>query len=817
MAAVEKPTAARLWVPLTVTERVGVQRFDEPVTSGVPLPEGLIDDPGRLVLLGPDGRAVPAQFTVASRWYPGNSIKWVLVDFQANAQPNEKITYYLTDVGSNPSPKTPVTVKLEGDTAIVTTGKLKLVVKRVGFNLFDEVWVDESGTEKYDASTQVVRSHGAGISLMHGGAVLPDYKNFAPANDPEVTLKVEEAGPMRAVVRLTGKHISTDNMPGDNHLLDFDCRIHAYAGSTFVKVVYSMMCRQGKSIADGVPLDRAWFSIPLVLDPAQRTWAVGLPNGKAIHPGTDVAKELPPWRPDADVPGPEVKKYHQAGLEDCWVHADRSDRIGYYGDFFRKRLPLVARGKYDKEGCLTAGWLDLGDETRGVAAGIQWFWQTWPRAIKADPAAIIVMLHANFQSRPPLMTTAHGPRAHWYPGMSQTSTTMFLFRGRRDIARIVGAYAGLNRPLRLIAPPSWYCEQTQVFGRLASSTPELYDEETWKIVSAYDERLKKTLEHILKFRDYNFGDYDHYGMFNFGDVIDFIHGNRSNPGDRNVTWDNCYYDYPHALFLQFARTGDELFLDTAIEAQHHLMDMDMMCWHPDDNMTGCNRYCDGGMHIREGNGGIYSSPTFNHYKTQSHFERFYLTGERRARDMGLLSARFAMKVNGMGWGEPRSLGHGPLGVLAAWEATGDIAYLKRMREFEHQKANAALAARNPARIAKGRHWQGGIGLEATREYYEHTGDPLALECLKALTQHCFEIRDWAESTLHAFAFLGAQLDNDEYSRRARKQIETVGQGIVNRDWGYAQSFGNQLRNAPYVFWYLTKSLPKQCTPKKLEF
>ncbi|MGQ9662333.1 MAG: exo-rhamnogalacturonan lyase family protein [Kiritimatiellia bacterium] len=580
MAAVEKPAGARLWVPLTITERAGVQRFDEPVTSGVPLPEGLIDDPGRLVLLAPDGRAVPAQFTVANRWYPGNSIKWVLVDFQANAQPNEKITYYLTDVGSNPSPKTPVTVKLEGDTAIVTTGKLKLVVKRVGFNLFDEVWVDESGTEKYDASTQVVRSHGAGISLMHGGAVLPDYKHFTPANDPDVTLEVEEAGPMRAGVRLTGKHISTNNMPGDNHLLDFDCRIHAYAGSTFVKVVYSMMCRQGKSIADGVPLDRAWFSIPLVLDPAQRTWAVGLPNGKAIHPGTDVAKELPPWRPDADVPGLEVKKYHQAGLEDCWVHADRSDRIGYYGDFFRKRLPLVARGKYDKGGCLTAGGLDLGDETSGVAAGIQWFWQTWPRAIKADPAAIIVMPHANFQSRPPLMTTANGPRAHWYPGMSQTSTTMFLFRGRRDIARIVGAYAGLNRPLRLIAPPSWYCEQTQVFGRLASSTPELYDEETWKIVAAYDERLRKTLEHILKFRDYNFGDYDHYGMFNFGDVIDFIHGNRSNPGDRNVTWDNCYYDYPHALFLQFARTGDELFLDTAIEAQHHLMDMDMSAGIP---------------------------------------------------------------------------------------------------------------------------------------------------------------------------------------------------------------------------------------------
>jgi hypothetical protein len=233
-------------------------------------------------------------------------------------------------------------------------------------------------------------------------------------------------------------------------------------------------------------------------------------------------------------------------------------------------------------------------------------------------------------------------------------------------------------------------------------------------------------------------------------------------------------------------------------------------------MTGSNRYCDGTMHIRWSEGGIYASETFNHYKTACHFERFYLTGDRRSRETGLLSAGFAMKVNGMGWGEPRSLGHGPLGVLAAWEATGEPRYLKRMKEFEAQIAGAALGAKNPARIEKGRFWQGGIGLEGLREFYEHTGDERALETLKVLTEDCFQKKDPADSTLHAFAFLGAQLDNADYLAVARKGIQKSGAGIPKRSWGFCMDFGNELRNTPYVFWYLTKDLPKKLAPPKLD-
>jgi PcRGLX-like protein central beta sandwich domain/PcRGLX-like N-terminal RIFT barrel domain len=832
-----RPPDARLWVPLKVRERIGIARFAEPVTMGVPLPEGLLEDERSLVLQGPDGKAVPAQFTVATRWWPGKSIKWVLLDFQSSIAAKATGLYHLTDKGTNPAPPSPVAValsqkeytlkparkgeaprKIKVNIATVTTGRLKAVIRQQGFNLFDEAWIDPHAKGNYADAARIVKPHRAGPWLFHGGATLPTYKRFSPMNDPDVKMEVEESGPMRAVLKLSGRHLAApgDKVPGHNHLLDFVCRMHFYAGKGLVKVVYTMSNRQGKSISQGVPLDRAWLSQPLVLDMKTRTWAVGLPDGKSLHPGVKPDEVMPPWRKGVTVPADTVRKYHQAGLHDCWIFARDSDHIEYHGDFFRKRERFIVKGKSAKTAAMTAGWLDLSDDSKGCAVGLKWFWQTHPRAVKADPSALLVMLHANFESRPPLMSGSHGPRANWYPGMSQTSTSMFFFHGKRDLARITAAYAGLNRPLRAIAPAEWYCEKTQVFGRLASSGKALYSDEDWKRVQTYDQTLRKTLSFMLKFRDYDFGDYDHYGMFNFGDHMNYIKSQRSDPGDKNVTWDNGYYDYPHALLLQFARTGDLDFLETGIEAQHHVMDMDMMCWHPAPKMIGANRYCDGTMHIRWAQGGIYASGSFNHYKTQSHFERFYLTGERRARDMGLLSAEFAMNNAPLGWGEPRGLGHGPLGVLAAWEATGNPRYIKRLRFLQHKIADRALAAKRPARIAKGRHWQGGIALEGIREYYEHTGDPRGLETLKVLTADCKSKRDYAASTLHAFAFLGAQLEDESYTRKARDRVAKAGAGIAKRGWGHAQSFGNRLRNAPYVFWYLSKDLPKKLAPKKLD-
>ncbi|MDD4889381.1 MAG: DUF6288 domain-containing protein [Phycisphaerae bacterium] len=814
--------SAALDVPLTLVERANIARVAEPVAAGVPLPVGLMDDVGKLTLLGPDGQPVPCQFTVQTRWHPGKSIKWVLLDFQASVPAGGKAVYRLTDGDKNPTPPQPVKVAAQEAPATqpgkfigavtITTGAARFVIKRDKFNLLDSVAVDPAG--KGDYAAPLVKPNSADIRLFHGGSGLPQYKSFSPAADPDVTLEVEEAGPMRATVKLTGKHLSVDDLAGDNHLLDFVCRITAYAGSGLVKVVYSLECRQGRSIGDGVPLDRFWFSLPLAIDGKAATWATGVGDGKALSPATD-AKDLPAWNDEWEKPKESVVKYWKAGYDDACVIAEASDKIVWRGDFFRKRADLVVRGKYEKPKALTAGWMDVSDDKAGVAAGIRWFWQTYPHVIKAElgagGAALLVMPHGNMAGRPPLLTRPHGARATYYPGMSKTTEVLLDFHGPRNVAAITSAQVGLQAPLRAWAPPSWYCEQTQAFGRVASSEKTLYDDEAFASVQSYDKNLRATLDRIIKHRDLQYGEYDSYGMFNFGDTIDFIKDQRGDPDDINVTWDNCYYDYPHALFLQWARTGDPDYFDLAEQAEHHLGDMDMMTWSPQEQFIGAARYSDGTMHIRMEKG-IYQSDTFNHYKNGSHFDCWYLTGTKRAFDQGLVSTKFAMHPgnNGaIGFGEPRSLGNGPIALLNAYRATGEQKYLDRLTFFEKWYM-AALD--KGARIAKGRHWQGGIGLEGMREYYEQTGDQSAFDHLKLQAESCAAMKDYSETTLHAFAFLGAQLDKPEWSKVAFSRIAKTGD--IKRDWGYGQSFGNELRSTPYVFWYMTKDLPKKFEPKK---
>lgn len=61
-------------VPLIVEETSGVKRRAWPVTSGVPLAEGVLRDPS-CAKLRSDDRELPLQTEILSRW-PDGSIKW---------------------------------------------------------------------------------------------------------------------------------------------------------------------------------------------------------------------------------------------------------------------------------------------------------------------------------------------------------------------------------------------------------------------------------------------------------------------------------------------------------------------------------------------------------------------------------------------------------------------------------------------------------------------------------------------------------------------------------------------------------------------
>jgi len=99
------PLAIVLWVPchgalaagvveLSVVERQGVARVDEPVTFSVPLPKGELKSAGQVRLIR-DGKEIPAQFRATGLWRPDESIRWLLVDFRADIDANSHQTYTL--------------------------------------------------------------------------------------------------------------------------------------------------------------------------------------------------------------------------------------------------------------------------------------------------------------------------------------------------------------------------------------------------------------------------------------------------------------------------------------------------------------------------------------------------------------------------------------------------------------------------------------------------------------------------------------------------------------------------------------------------
>jgi hypothetical protein len=291
--ALSGATASALDVPINLTETAGQVRMTEPVSVGVPIPRDLLMDTTRLCVLDPSGNKVPAQFEVLMTWFPTakfsngkNSIRWVLVDFQADVPANGKATYRLADTGPGPAHPTPVIqLKTEREDGALqfSTGPLSLVTSgTTGFRLFEEIKV---------AGQQVVAAAATDGLLLEGmdkkrysaGRDLVDppkpaeigyrgedsYLKLNPHNPPQkFRVFVEKSGPLRTVILVDGlmKAMSKDGgeyeftscgptgdkgpvvkLPCRDESLAFRARIVAYAGKPYVRVFFTMINPKGLS------------------------------------------------------------------------------------------------------------------------------------------------------------------------------------------------------------------------------------------------------------------------------------------------------------------------------------------------------------------------------------------------------------------------------------------------------------------------------------------------------------------------------------------------------------------------------------------
>ncbi|MFW6158863.1 MAG: glycoside hydrolase family 88 protein [Planctomycetota bacterium] len=789
--------AAELEVPITVEERMGVARTAEPVTFGVPLPKGtrekITEDGKTLVLLNEKGERVPAAFTVVARWYPGESIKWLHVDTVVSAPANGKATYTVaTRPPAEQDNLTTLAMKKDG-VVTVDTGAVKFTVKEHGFNLFDEVW---------GGGKQIVASHNGGIKLLSSHMGLKKNKVYTANAYERTKVQIEEKH-SKAVIKVTGRHISTDDLPGPKRLFDYKLRIYAYRGSPCVRVVYTFMNKQEDRIHVPLPLDGLVVDLPLKGSGEPEYWMTSEPGYERLVHGS--AAE---------------------GLFRAYVKVDGSDHCE-----FKATNGQAVHGRTKSTKTSDLGWAALANETGGVMAGIRRFWQLWPKAVEVDGAghlklhlwpnldgAVHPLPEQDETTKPwntywkegvdyPVEKALHSRlmpgRAHMFPGMSKTHEMIFYFFAKPDPKTMREKWMSLERPLRPVCKPGWYCEETKAFGRLASADKKRYDAETWKLLQGYDERFRDWLDWLLWYRGKEYGHdrgaYDQYGMFDFGDSINWerMKGKYNKPYEAypvSFHWDNCYYDYPHALMLQFLRTGDLDYFETAVEADHHYIDVDMVCHHPRKDMVGAPRYCPGRMHICQDGKAIYVSNTYNHFKNLAHFDLWFLTGDHHARDRGYLQADFVVRRGRNSLSQARSYGHGIRGALVAYRASGEEKYLRAAQK---------LVRYNFTRTRSGA-WQDGIALEGFRELYEQTGDEKLVETIKNAVDAAYKKGDHAAAILQAYAFIYHKTGDEKYRKTVLSRIPRLAR--ARKMWGSTQSLGNKLRNAPYAFWYLSDAL-----------
>lgn len=220
--------AIKLWntngVDLVVSEAAGVRRESEPITVGVPLPEGTVDSVARLRLCNADGQAVPCQVTELSRWPDGYGVKWALLDFQTDASASNTVRYTLRN-GRCVAPKNPVRTTSRDGAVIVENERFAVSISTNSPGVIHSIRCD--GREIVSAANPVQ------IELM-------DASNTVFRASKPTKVVVEQSGPMRATVLVQGFFVSDTGGTIFDGRVGYDTRVTVYAGKAYAKVCLTL-------------------------------------------------------------------------------------------------------------------------------------------------------------------------------------------------------------------------------------------------------------------------------------------------------------------------------------------------------------------------------------------------------------------------------------------------------------------------------------------------------------------------------------------------------------------------------------------------
>jgi len=685
-------------VQLTVAEPSGAARSNWPVTSGIPLGQGIVRDGEQAALFAGDGLQILLQTEVLSRW-PDGSARWLLLDFQIDIAAGEtkRLTLHCgSDVGRAPITNGVQAVSRD-ETVVIDTGPMRVAVSPKSFRLLDDVRLDRDGDGSFTDAERLTAGGTAGIKMRN-----PDGEIFT-ADLSVAQVVIEQNGPLRACVRLEGQHASQRGT-----MFRYVVRIHAFRGQPYLKLCYTFVNDYQPELMARIDSLALKFQLRDAANP------VYLTDGRRTDAG----------------------RVDQIDDRTCEINGKLS-------------------------GQRARGWIAQGSQHGGMAVGVREFWQNWPKGFEQKPGELQVDICPDFPAgRYDNQPITEECKLYYYLrdgvysfkcGQARTHELWAtFFGGAPEPTGLDQFFRAVETPLLAQCEPA-YIVASRVKGPLSPANADKHGGYDALVDNYFDQHLADR-DRVREFGMLNFGDWYNTNWDSWGNL----------EYDTARIWFQQYLRTGDRRYFDRAEQAARHFEDVDIlhvthpEIRSFPGTNDMRAGQVWPHLVGHT----GGYYGRYVNGqyeglatlkmtGAYQVGLWDHGHTWigGVFDHYLLTGDRRALEVGILASDAMAALCPTGYSDHiRQVGWPLHLLLNAYEATGKEEYLAAAgKQWKVLKDNLdprkgwviMLAHGHCSEAAESKRCRGnnfymlGFTLTALARYHRLTEDPEVLGALSA--------------------------------------------------------------------------------------
>ncbi len=545
---------------LTFEKLYRYPRVSEPCFLGLPVKKGRLTS-AENVRVYQDGKPVPVQARATAR-HPDGSVRYIFIRFLANLNANAK-TLLQCDLENS--------LPLDGGSAEIST-EMRAVKEA------DGVYVD-TGKLKFRVTDNSVHL----FTYLEDSRCRHEAEQFEGpflmTGDEKYGISLEkwdimESGPVCTRLRAKGRCTGSRD-------IRFEAGITAYTGKEWLEVSFRLI----NTTEEELSVEGLIFGIKAKKD-------------TVLDYGLDLEKDDFDFSGIREMPTMEEKfpvseGRYLSGNSNYKTHFSIAGGEKSVQRIARPSMILKEGNEHFSEVLYGTFLADRTTAEDGICATVFQAQQNYPKAVKADKNGLMVMPVPQGVDDVVMQS-----------GMSREQRFLLHFHDpAMSMVDIEDRSLIYQMPDRPMVDPAVFAEADVM--QPVFVEPELQDDD---VEIALTNRADS---HARCF-----------GMLNWGDAPDPGYTSQ-NRGKGKPVWTNNEYDYPHACFLSYARTGIRRFLDYGFVAAEHWMDVDV-CHYSKDPLLYGGQWEHTRQHV------VYGTIVPSHSWVEGLLDYYHFTGNERA-------------------------------------------------------------------------------------------------------------------------------------------------------------------------------------------